>query len=374
MAIKGNKGEWSEFYTMLKLLGDGVVFSADGNMNKIPRYFYPILSVIRDEEGTNYVRDSSNKQIVIYQNKNKVLDVPVINFIKMYEYLYQQIVNAKASSFEVPKAEAFMKTIKCKKLKAKSADKKDIVIKIHDLRTGMQPELGFSIKSMLGKDSTLFNYSGATNITYRVTGSVTDTDMVTINNISDQLERMDKIYELGFDLEYAYFNSKTCYNNFQLIDTVFPDIMAELVRMYFYRESNTTSVKDLVELLASNNKFNNSNKDIFYQFKMKQFLVSSALGMTAGVKWTGKYDATGGYLVVKKDGDVVCYHFYDKNEIENYLYNNTRFDNPERARCGGWGDVFKDTNGNYYITLNFQIKSKNNKQRNTKRTRAPRTP
>lgn len=374
MAITGNKGEWSEFYTMLKLLGDGEVYSADGNLNRIPNYFYPILSVIREEEGTNYERNSTNSQIVIYQNQNKVLDVPVADFIAMYKFLYQQIVKAKSSSFAVPQAEAFMSTIKCKKLKAKSADKKDIVIKIHDFRTGMQPELGFSIKSMLGKDSTLFNYSGATNITYKVTGKLTDDDMKAINKVKKQLVRMDMIYNLGCDLEFDHYNEKICYDNFQLVDTLFPEIMAELVRMYFYRESNTTSVKDLVELLASNNKFKISNKDIFYQFKMKQFLVSSALGMTAGVKWTGKYDATGGYLVVKKDGDVVCYHFYDKNEFENYLYNNTRFDNPERGRCGGWGDVFKDKNGNYYITLNYQIKSKNNKLTKTKRLRNPRNP
>ena len=35
--------------------------------------------------------------------------------------------------------------------------------------------------------------------------------------------------------------------------------------------------------------------------------------------WTGEYDATGGYLIVKADGEILCYHIYNKNEFENYL-------------------------------------------------------
>ena len=34
--IKGNKGEWSEIYTLFKLLGEGKVFAGDSEMNKLP--------------------------------------------------------------------------------------------------------------------------------------------------------------------------------------------------------------------------------------------------------------------------------------------------------------------------------------------------
>lgn len=36
MAITGNKGEWSEIYTLLKLLGEGKVYAGDQNLNRIP--------------------------------------------------------------------------------------------------------------------------------------------------------------------------------------------------------------------------------------------------------------------------------------------------------------------------------------------------
>ena len=372
MAITGNKGEWSEFYAMLKLLGDGIMYSADGNLSRIEKYFYPILNVIREEEGLNFERNVEDRNILIYENEKKVLEIPVGDFVAMYKLLYNKIINAKESAFSVDEAEAFMTKIRCKRLKALSTDKKDIVIRIHDFRTGMQPTLGFSIKSMLGKDSTLFNYSDATNITYKIIGNINDDIMSEVNAIDDQLLRMDKIYEYGLDLAFVYYNSEVCYCNFQLVDSFFPQLMAELVRMYFYREAETTSVKDLVDLYEDRNPLNINNGPVFYPHKMKQFLIYVALGMTAAKPWNGRYDANGGFIVVKTDGDVVCYHFYDRNDVEDYLYNNTRFDNPSRDRCGGWGEIFKNEDNNYYITLNFQIKSKNKKQKKTIRIRKPR--
>ena len=48
MAISGNKGEWSEIYTLFKLLGEGKVHAGDADMNKLDLY-YPILNIIREE-------------------------------------------------------------------------------------------------------------------------------------------------------------------------------------------------------------------------------------------------------------------------------------------------------------------------------------
>ena len=47
MALTGNKGEWSEVYTLLKLLGEGKVYAGDHNLNKIQDLFYPIIMILR---------------------------------------------------------------------------------------------------------------------------------------------------------------------------------------------------------------------------------------------------------------------------------------------------------------------------------------
>ena len=45
-----------------------------------------------------------------------------------------------------------------------------------------------------------------------------------------------------------------------------------------------------------------------------------ALGMTASKAWQGKFNANGGFIVVKEDGDIVCCHFFDRNDLEDYLF------------------------------------------------------
>ena len=90
---------------------------------------------------------------------------------------------------------------------------------------------------------------------------------------------------------------------------------------------------------------------------MKKLLIDVALGMVPATLWTGRYDATGGYLVVRRDGEIVCYHFYNRNEIENYLYNNTRFDRPSRSRYD-YGKLYRGDDGGVYMKLNLQIRFK----------------
>lgn len=86
-------------------------------------------------------------------------------------------------------------------------------------------------------------------------------------------------------------------------------------------------------------------------------LVASALGMVPHTPWNGKYDANGGYLVVKEDGDVLCYHFYDRNLFEDYLYENTKLETPSMSRYE-FASVYKAEDGNLYFKLNLQIRFK----------------
>ena len=70
--------------------------------------------------------------------------------------------------------------------------------------------------------------------------------------------------------------------------------------------------------------------------------------------WNGKADATGGYIVVREDGEVLCYHLFNMNEFENYLLDNTRFETASTSRHG-FGNIYKE-NEKYYIKLNLQIR------------------
>ncbi len=94
----------------------------------------------------------------------------------------------------------------------------------------------------------------------------------------------------------------------------------------------------------------------FYKYKIKRFLTDVVLGMMPSKVWTGVYDATGGYLIVKEDGEMLCYHIYNRNQFEDYLFNNTKLETASSSRHA-FGKIFEE-NGELYFRLNLQIRFK----------------
>ena len=167
--LTGNKGEWSEIYTFFKLLADKKVFSGDADLKKIEKLFYPIVRIVREEQAGKfeYLIDSN---IVLVFGGDKEIKISVETFKEIAGQLFERIRNT-SGVFSFPEIEEFMSSIYCHSLKAKSSDKTDIKVVIHDLRTGLQHLLGFSIKSKLGSPSTLLNAgSDTTNFIYQIKG------------------------------------------------------------------------------------------------------------------------------------------------------------------------------------------------------------
>ena len=52
--------------------------------------------------------------------------------------------------------------------------------------------------------------------------------------------------------------------------------------------------------------------------------------------------------MVKNDGDVICFHLYDRNLLEDYLFYNTKFETPTGDRYN-LGEIYK--NNGYDIAL-----------------------
>lgn len=170
--ITQNKGEWSELYVFLKLLGDGVLYAADANLNKINDLYYPLIEILRkeNEQIKHYVKNDVNINIVDDAGKN-VLTLLVTEFEAKAELLLSAIKNS-GSTFSVPAIEEFMQIIKCSKVKADSFDKSDITLVLHDCKTYRNETFGFSIKSRLGGSSTLLNAGKPTNFVFEVLGDL----------------------------------------------------------------------------------------------------------------------------------------------------------------------------------------------------------
>lgn len=358
MALSGNKGEWSEIYALFKLLGEGKVHAGDAQMNKLNLY-YPIISIIREEaKRYEYKPDVSQNIVVVDEEGVEYARISMDKFLQESATLLSEIKMAKKSAFEIPATETFMGTIGCTKLKAPSQNKADIHIIIHDLRTTSSHLLGFSIKSQLGSASTLLNAGMPTNFRYKVCGAaLTDGQIQEINTVSSHLERMQEIYKAGCQLEYDDMEHETFKNNLVFLDCMMPQLVADCLLVDSLYP--VASVKEVVNVVAKRNpmNFSGNNKELFYEHKMKMLLLDAALGMTPAKEWNGRYDANGGYIVVRKDGEIVCYHFYNRNDVEDYLYLNTRFEHASRSRYQ-YGSLYRAEDGQVYIRLNLQIRFK----------------
>ena len=320
--------------------------------------FYPIVNIIRTESSKHeYFPNSHRNIVVVREDGQEVAKIPMIDFLRESQNLLQTIKLSKTSSFEAIQTENFMNKAKCEKLKAPSNDKADIHIVLHDPRTEMDSLLGFSIKSQLGRPSTLLNSSIATNFTYNIVGvPLSDLKISEINSIEGHLPRMQAILDARCKLQFCEIEHSTFRNNLLFLDTAMPLFVAECLA-YANMPENSLLISDAVSHIATINPlcYTGSNIDSFYQHKMKVLLLDAALGMTPSKVWNGYYDANGGYLVVKQDGEIVCYHFYNRNQVEDYLFSNTRFERPSRSRHN-YGTIYKAQDGTPRIKLNIQIR------------------
>ncbi len=221
-----------------------------------------------------------------------------------------------------------------------------------------KPELGFSIKSQLGNPSTLLNAGKTTNFIYKIVGNNFNPKVIDeINSIETRSKIKERIKALtieGFTLSFIKTENNVFGNNLILIDSLLPNILAELVLAFY--SSNSSKLSTLVELLETKNpqNFNISDHHKFYTYKMKKFLTEVAFGMMPSQVWTGTYDATGGYIVVKEDGDVLSYHIYNKNSFEDYLFYNTKLETASSSRHN-FANIYKKNN-DYCFKLNLQIR------------------
>ena len=85
--LTGNKGEWSEIYTLFKLLGEGKLFSGDANLKKIETLFYPIIKIIREEAGGSFEYELNGDLVIVSGGKDP-LRIPIIKFSEQAANLF----------------------------------------------------------------------------------------------------------------------------------------------------------------------------------------------------------------------------------------------------------------------------------------------
>lgn len=358
--LRGNIGEWSEIYVLLRLLAEGKMYAADEDLNKLKDTYFPIIKIIREEIRGEVREYNTGENVKIYLNGIEIYSIPVSVFYEEADYLLSTIKNGKARGvFTVKRTEEFMNKMGCFKLSAPSDDKSDITMKILDINTGYSPVVGFSIKSELGSAPTLLNAGKTTNFIYKINNQYGNILRET-NEIykilgnkkhTDVKGRIENIIRNNGTIEYLEMQNKTFKDNLILIDSRMDDIIAETL-LYFYRDG-ISSCDGMVKRLENENPMEYGNVHA-YSYKFKKFLTSVALGMRPATVWDGVDEASGGYIIVTREGSILAYHIYNRNYFEEYLLKSTKYETASTSRHD-FGELY-ELNGELLMKLNLQIR------------------
>lgn len=343
-----NAGEWAEFYTLLKVLSDGKLYSADGEQNINRSESLPVLSI---EMQTNpldgspshpikYLVNTATQSIVVNTAGNES-EIPMSRFRDEAAAFFSIITTRAGRAFTVPEISSFLSELGNPATKQSSDRKADIHIVIHDTITGFNNEVGFSIKSRHSTPASLINPSGQTLFQYKIKGVDNKNRQSMLDALNPSTggpkKRIQQLVAIGAQLEFVSVKKEEFRENLQIIDSSLDVILADCLEVFM--NSSASKLRDIVQKVSERNPCNyiaNSPTRLFefYEYKVKRLIVDAALGMQPRSPWTGQYDASGGYLIVKEDGDVVCYHLFNWNALQDYLFNNLRFETPSSTGRG----------------------------------------
>lgn len=375
-----NRGEWSELYVFLKLLGEGRLYAADESLNKIPDTYLEILKVIRHE-----VRHEVEDMEVEYHTSARGLTVTiVINgmpkmklnaalFLKHAELLFSHISNpaVEGPTIKAP-AEVcnFCQTIEISNPKAKSmpahkgdfGGKNDIVVQVRDGSTSVVSVVGFSIKSSFASAPTLFNAGKKSALLFHVDGA-TCADAESFNSfITGKGDRDWKacasfLRDKGYPLNLIGTRGGDFAGNLLIVRDRMMELLAACLIQRFVMDTAITDVPSVIAAVTRDNPlgYPDALKVELYEKAFKDFLFASFTGLTAKKPWDGKEHVNGGYIVVKDNGEVLCYHASDIANFKEYLFRNTYFEYVSSKKFE-WSYMETDGMGGYILPLNFSIR------------------
>ena len=341
-----NRGEWTEAYVFLRLLGEGRIYGASADLVKDEKTYIDIVEVIRDEPNAyarfeRFLEDEIAKVKALDDEEVvfKIITAPELN--EKASFLYHEIMTAPGGSrkLRVPIIQEYLEDLRFKTPKANLSEqarqkygaKTDIIITTQNSLDKLISTEGFSIKSHLGSNPTLFNCSQTSGFVFRVKECTID-GMHHINAI-DSLKKMIAAIKSDYELEYIGCRHEIFEQNIGIVDSRMDEILnvAVLAVNGYYDENISTDLPTVCESLTALNPIHRPNPKEFYSAKIKDFLFASFAGMTASTAWNGRKKLTGGYIDVGQSGELLYYRAISDDIFANYLFQNTKIDMPDRG-------------------------------------------
>ena len=200
------------------------------------------------------------------------------------------------------------------------------------------------------KAPTLLDAGMATNFVFKLDCCTREVmERVNAANVSAGLEKC--VNTLNGECDFGFYRvaCSTFDRNLRLVDSRFPQVIANALLRYFFGEGTTClQIVDAME-----------RDDVpgigegMYKHLFKKFLCAVALGMTPKEEWSGHDDASSGYVIACNDGEVFVFHAYNRDSLGNYLLSYTKY---ETASISKYDDgLVYEHDGEYFINLSLQI-------------------
>ena len=348
MSKTANKGEWSEIYAALRILGDGKLYMADAEGNKDPDEWMDVQELIRHEAANRiitYSTDKENSHIDIAVNNIHKTSVAASEFSLMADRLGEEIRMGKGRAFTISsELEEFLSKVEIENTKAKSVDKSDIFLSARDPRSSViRKNIGFSVKSEFGQNPTLFNTAKASAVVYKVHG---------MND--DLMEKINSLYDSKNHVAVSDRCEALKRNCCSLEFVGFPVVSRSKEKMAAFEEN----LDIVTRRVAEKNPCKVSRPEEKYEYMIKAFIYAAYCGMTASKLWDGNSKVNGGFIKIDGDGEVAAHYALESDAFKSYLFKNCYLEFPSTDEGhGNYAKVYKEGD-EYYFRLNFQIRYK----------------
>jgi DNA (cytosine-5)-methyltransferase 1 len=350
-----NKKEWTELYSFLKALNDKKLLLADKNLNinnRIDHFNITKVTTLNIDELCYLLEDG----FVLVKNKNTHVEkkIKVSNFLNngVLERLANSIKSGNGA-FNIAEFDLIQDKLGISIIKGGNSNQKaDIIFDINNNQISKNDE-GFGVKSYLGSKPTLLNASGNTNFIFEILNLQSNCidDVNNINTRTKLKDRIEKIQALGGCFKFKKIETESMEYNLSMVDSLIPKITSKMLLEFYLNRTNTVS-SNLENIFNNGNTFGTDLMSL--QVKVKRLLVSILLGFFAGKKWNGNY-ISNGTIIVKNTGEQVGFHIIDKSSLEDYLFENIKFDTPSTTRHR-YGNLILENDGKIYFKLNMQLR------------------
>lgn len=330
-----NRGEWSEAYALLSLIGSANFILSDKSLADQNTNQYKVNSILIPTDTPNkFVRLSvqNNSVIANYEGQNN--SIPISDVKGIATRLFQQIQTSTSTTFSFNQLDSLWNAFFNPQIKATRSEKSDIQLEIFDSATQSKAIKGFSIKSNLGGATSLLNASQSTNFLYEAPSKL---------NITDPTPKILGKFVKSLPLKHLGSVNQTYKQNLQRVNQNLESLISHLLVEYYGASNREKYIKDVLAIVANKNPFNFSNFND-YQIIISKFLIATAFGMVPRELWNGSLSANGGMIVVKADGKLASFYLdntQSNSNLNNYLFEHSFLDTASTTRHG-FGKVFDD--------------------------------